>query len=246
MPPSYPSAVSACTWAKGRAAWATWNAHVRDQCFARRAPPQLRRRRGGGLLRNAYHPHHAHPGMHGMEKPPYIARKGKMSSQRNTGTKTLTIATTRTNWLGNQCDWAGRMRSPIHTTLSLSRWPHACFRAHARKLPPFLKCVRWEDIFGFPIYKGLFPPTGTGRIMWSRHCFRSWDGGAVVLQRWVQAQTASAEWTRAAHFGQGDTPNGMRYRIYVLSTSTVLPVGELTKQPDSPQESPAITVTLKK
>jgi hypothetical protein len=65
-------------------------------------------------------------------------------------------------------------------------------------------------------------------------------------QRWVQAQIASAEWTRSVHFGQGDTPSGMRYRIYVISTSTVLPVGELTKQPDSPQESPAITVTLKK
>jgi hypothetical protein len=65
-------------------------------------------------------------------------------------------------------------------------------------------------------------------------------------QRWVQAQIASAEWTRSVHFGQGDTPSGMRYRIYVLSTSTVLPVGELTKQPENPQESPAITVTLKK
>jgi hypothetical protein len=38
----------------------------------------------------------------------------------------------------------------------------------------------------------------------------------------------------------------MRYRVYVLSTSTVVPVGELTKQTDTPQESPAITVTLKK
>ena len=65
-------------------------------------------------------------------------------------------------------------------------------------------------------------------------------------QRWVQAQIASAEWTRSVHFGQGDTPSGMRYRIYVLSTSTALPIGELTKQTDSPQESPAITVTLKK
>jgi hypothetical protein len=55
--------------------------------------------REGGVLRNAYHPHHAYPGRHGMEKPPYIARKGKMSSQRNTGTKTLTIATTHSNWL---------------------------------------------------------------------------------------------------------------------------------------------------
>ena len=65
-------------------------------------------------------------------------------------------------------------------------------------------------------------------------------------RRWVQGQIASPEWTRSAHFGQGDTPSGMRYRIYVLSTSTALPVGELTKQTDSPQESPAITVTLKK
>jgi hypothetical protein len=65
-------------------------------------------------------------------------------------------------------------------------------------------------------------------------------------RRWVQAQIASPEWTRSAHFGQGDTPSGMRYRIYVLSTSTALPIGELTKQTDSPQESAAITVTLKK
>jgi hypothetical protein len=34
--------------------------------------------------------------------------------------------------------------------------------------------------------------------------------------------------------------------VYVLSTSTALPIGELPKQTDSPQESPAITVTLKK
>lgn len=37
-------------------------------------------------------------------------------------------------------------------------------------------------------------------------------------RRWVQLQIASPEWRRAAHFGQGDTPNGMKYRIYVLST----------------------------
>ena len=65
-------------------------------------------------------------------------------------------------------------------------------------------------------------------------------------RRWVQSQIASPEWTRSAHFGQGDTPSGMRFRAYVLSTSTALPIGELTKQTDSPQESPAITVTLKK
>ena len=65
-------------------------------------------------------------------------------------------------------------------------------------------------------------------------------------RRWVQGQIASPDWTRSVHFGQGDTPSGMRFRVYVLSTSTALPVGELTKQTDSPQESPAITVTLKK
>src|SRR5271157_467416 len=44
------------------------------------------------------------PGVDGMKKP-YIAReKGKMSSQRHTSVKTLTMATTRTNWLPNQCD----------------------------------------------------------------------------------------------------------------------------------------------
>jgi hypothetical protein len=43
-------------------------------------------------------------GVDGMKKP-YIAReKGKMSAQRHTSVKTITIATTRTNWLSNQCD----------------------------------------------------------------------------------------------------------------------------------------------
>ena len=65
-------------------------------------------------------------------------------------------------------------------------------------------------------------------------------------RRWVQAQIASAEWTRAAHFGQGDTPNGMRHRIYILSTKTDLPIGEIAKQPENPRESSMITVTLKK
>lgn len=46
--------------------------------------------------------------------------------------------------------------------------------------------------------------------------------------------------------GQGDTPSGMKYRIYILSTKTELPIGELTKQPENPRESPVITVTLKK
>jgi hypothetical protein len=38
----------------------------------------------------------------------------------------------------------------------------------------------------------------------------------------------------------------MRFRIYVLSTSSSVPIGELTKQTDNPLESPAITVRLKK
>jgi hypothetical protein len=43
-------------------------------------------------------------GVDGMKKP-YIAReKGKMSAQRHTSVKTLTIATTHTNWSSNQCD----------------------------------------------------------------------------------------------------------------------------------------------
>ena len=43
-------------------------------------------------------------GMDGTKKP-YIAReKGKMSAQRRTSVKTLTVATTHTNWLPNQCD----------------------------------------------------------------------------------------------------------------------------------------------
>ena len=55
-------------------------------------------------------------GMDGTKKP-YIAReKGKMSAQRRTSVKTLTIATTHTNLSWNQGDWAGRKRGPIHTT----------------------------------------------------------------------------------------------------------------------------------
>ena len=65
-------------------------------------------------------------------------------------------------------------------------------------------------------------------------------------RRWVQAQIASSDWTRAAHFGQGDTPSGMKYRIYILSTKTELPIGEVTKQPENPRESPVVTVTLRK
>jgi hypothetical protein len=57
-------------------------------------------------------------GVDGMKKP-YIAReKGKMSAQRRTSVKTLTIATTHTNLSWNQGDWAGRKRGPIHTTLA--------------------------------------------------------------------------------------------------------------------------------
>ena len=55
-------------------------------------------------------------GMDGTKKP-YIAReKGKMSAQRRTSVKTLSIATTHTNLSWNQGDWAGRKRGPIHTT----------------------------------------------------------------------------------------------------------------------------------
>jgi hypothetical protein len=85
---------------------------------------------------------------------------------------------------------------------------------------------------------------------------RGWDPSAnnyLVVEpldqsdrRWIQAQIASPEWTRAAHFGQGDTPAGMKYRIYILSTKTDLPIGEITKQPENPRESPVITVTLRK
>ena len=43
-------------------------------------------------------------GVDGMKKP-YIAReKGKMSAQRHTSVKTLTIATTHTKWSSNLCD----------------------------------------------------------------------------------------------------------------------------------------------
>ena len=65
-------------------------------------------------------------------------------------------------------------------------------------------------------------------------------------QRWVQAQIESQDWTLSVHFGQGDTLSGMRFRIYVLSTASTVPIGELTMQPQDPRASPAITVTLQK
>jgi hypothetical protein len=54
------------------------------------------------------------------------------------------------------------------------------------------------------------------------------------------------QWTRAAHYGQGETPSGMQYRIYVLSTKTDRSIGEITKQREKPRESPVVTVTLKR
>ena len=65
-------------------------------------------------------------------------------------------------------------------------------------------------------------------------------------RRWVQAQIASPEWTRTARFGEPATPSGMQFRIYVLSTPTELPIGELRTQPERPRESGAVTVTLQK
>ena len=40
-------------------------------------------------------------------------------------------------------------RNPAAFGPSFPHWPLACFYAHARMLPTFLKCVRWEDIFPF-------------------------------------------------------------------------------------------------
>ena len=65
-------------------------------------------------------------------------------------------------------------------------------------------------------------------------------------RRWVQSQIESQDWTLSVHFGQGDTLSGMRFRIYVLSTASTVPIGELTMQPQDPRASPAITVTLQK
>ncbi len=65
-------------------------------------------------------------------------------------------------------------------------------------------------------------------------------------RKWIQFQIASPEWRDSANFGQPNTPNGMHFRVYVLSTPTVLPIGEITKEPASPQESPAVTVVLQK
>ena len=65
-------------------------------------------------------------------------------------------------------------------------------------------------------------------------------------RRWIQFQIASPEWTHSAYFGQADTPKEMKFRLYVLSTPTEMPIAEITKLPASPQESPAVTVVLKK
>ena len=50
----------------------------------------------------------------------------------------------------------------------------------------------------------------------------------------------------AADFSQADMPSDIQFRIYILSTKTELPIGEITKQPENPRESPVITVTLRK
>jgi len=65
-------------------------------------------------------------------------------------------------------------------------------------------------------------------------------------QRWVQAQIESQDWMLSVHFGQPNTPSGTRFRVYDLSTTSTLPIGELTKQPQDPRASPAITITLQK
>ena len=82
----------------------------------RRAPPRPRCPVGKTSHRGAPTIHATLTrGAHGVEKPLYI-RDPKMSSQRNTDVKMLTIAPMHTNWLCNQRDWAGRIRGPIHTT----------------------------------------------------------------------------------------------------------------------------------
>jgi hypothetical protein len=65
-------------------------------------------------------------------------------------------------------------------------------------------------------------------------------------RRWIEARIASENWTRSAYFGQVDTPSGMQFRVYLLSTKSDLPIGELTREPENPQESAAVTVTLRK
>lgn len=65
-------------------------------------------------------------------------------------------------------------------------------------------------------------------------------------QRWVQFKIEGPNWTRTARFGQADTPSGTRFRLYVLSTKSELPIDELKIEPEALTESPGITVTLQK
>lgn len=65
-------------------------------------------------------------------------------------------------------------------------------------------------------------------------------------QRWVQGEIKSPRSTIRAHFGDSSTPPGMRFRVYVLSTKSKLPVGPISEDPGTISASDPIYVTLRK
>jgi hypothetical protein len=64
-------------------------------------------------------------------------------------------------------------------------------------------------------------------------------------QRWAWGKVPSGPWTKnGVDFGRADTPSGMQFRIYVLSTTSELPKDEVKDEPENPKQSPPVTVTL--
>jgi hypothetical protein len=65
-------------------------------------------------------------------------------------------------------------------------------------------------------------------------------------REWVEDQVSGTDATVTANFGDARTKPGMQFRVYVLSTKSELPIGELVKPPDDARKLAAITVTLQK
>ena len=103
-PPYYHRTAKARSWGNGRAT----RARRKPSSMAVVIPARRRAQRPPWRALELERPTPSAPCLpYGMDgtKNPYIAReKGKMSAQRRTSVKTLTIATTHTNWSWNQCD----------------------------------------------------------------------------------------------------------------------------------------------
>ena len=84
--------------------------------------------------------------------------------------------------------------------------------------------------------------TGWNRTLNSYLVVEPRDGSG---RKFIQGRIGSQVWSLRAYFGDRNTPSGMRFYVYVLSTSTELPVGEFQTVPQRSSETPRITVILK-